>query len=135
MATRSGWTTFWRSSSINSRIGLVAIAGALLIAGCSGNKKTVGLDLDVYLHPSSSDSTDILLQAGIDRRLANDPATKSSLIHVRVTGGIVTLTGAVKNLAAKDAAERIARETELTLNGTAIRVATENVRNQISVER
>ena len=90
MAARSRWTTFWRSSSINSRICLAVIASALLIAGCSGNKKTVGLDLDVYLHPSSSDSADILLQAGIDRRLSDNPATKGSLIHVRVTGGLVS---------------------------------------------
>jgi len=105
------------------------------MAGCGGNLKTVGLDVDVYLHPTSSDSSDILLQAGIERRLADNPATKGSLIHVRVVGGIVTLTGAVKNPAAKDAAEQTARETEVTLNGTAIRVARENVRNQITVER
>lgn len=111
------------------------IAGALLMAGCSGNKKTVGLDVDVYLHPTSSDSTDILLQAGIDKRLADNPSTKGGVIHVRVTGGSVTLTGTVRNQAAKDAAEQIARDTEITLNGAAIRVARDNVRNQIAVER
>jgi osmotically-inducible protein OsmY len=116
-------------------IGIVLIAGALQMAGCGGNMKTVGLDVDVYLHPTSSDSSDILLQAGIDRRLADSPATKGTLVHVRVIGGIVTLTGAVKNSATKDGAEQIARETEVTLNGTAIRVARENVRNQITVER
>ena len=135
MATRSRSTIFSRSSSRSSLIGIVLIAGALLMAGCGGNLKTVGLDVDVYLHPTSSDSSDILLQAGIERRLADNPATKGSLIHVRVVGGIVTLTGAVKNPAVKDAAEQTARETEVTLNGTAIRVARENVRNQITVER
>jgi hypothetical protein len=127
--------TCWRSSFRSSCLGLVLLGGALLTVGCSGNKKTVGLDLDVYLHPTSSDSTDILLQAGIDKRLADIPSTKGSLIHVRVIGGIVTLTGTVKNPATKDAAEQIARETEVTLNGAAIRVAKESVRNQITVER
>jgi hypothetical protein len=135
VAIRSRSTTCWRSSSRTSGLGLAVIAGLLLMTGCSGNKKTVGLDLDVYLHPTSSDSTDILLQAGIDKRLADIPSTKGSLVHVRVTGGIVTLTGTVKNPATKDAAEQIARETEVTLNGTAIHVARENIRNQITVER
>jgi osmotically-inducible protein OsmY len=135
MATRSRSTICSRSSSRSSLIGIVLIAGALLMAGCSGNKKTVGLDVDVYLHPSSSDTTDILLQAGIDKRLADSPSTKGALIHVRVSGGLVTLTGAAKNLATKDAAGQIARETELTLNGTAIRVSRENLRNQITIER
>ena len=134
MATRSRSTTFSRCSAISSRVWPVVFAGVLMF-GCGVPKKIVGLDVDVYLHPSSSDSADILLQTGIDRRLADSPQTKGSLIHVRVAGGLVTLTGAVRNAATKDAAEQIARDTELTLNGTAIRVARENVRNQITVER
>jgi hypothetical protein len=136
MVTRSRWATCWRSSSVTSRaagrgwIGL--IVGAMLMSGCGAKKQTVGLDVDVYLHPSSSDSTDLLLQAGIDKRLADTPATKSSLIHVRVSGGIVTLTGTVKSPTVREAAGQIARETELTLNGTAIRVSND-IRNQIEV--
>lgn len=135
MAIRSRSTICSRSSSSSSLIAIVLLGSALLLTGCSGNKKTLGLDLDVYLHPTSSDSADILLQTGIDRRLADSPQTKAGLIHVRVSGGIVTLTGTVKNLATKDAAEQIARETELALNGIAIRVARDSVRNQIIVER
>jgi BON domain-containing protein len=135
VAIRFRSTTCWRSSFRTSCIGFLLLAGVLLMTGCSANKKTVGLDLDVYLHPTSADSTDILLQAGIDKRLADTPSTKGILVHVRVTGGIVTLTGTVKNPATKDAAEQIARETEVTVNGTAIRAARENIRNQITVER
>jgi hypothetical protein len=115
------------------RVWVGLIVGAMLVSGCGAKKQTVGLDVDVYLHPSSSDSTDLLLQAGIDKRLADTPATKSSLIHVRVSGGIVTLTGTVKSPTTREAAERITRETELTLNGTPIRVRND-IRNQIAVE-
>jgi osmotically-inducible protein OsmY len=134
MVTRSRWATCSRFSSMTSRAGIGLIVSAVLLSGCASTKQTVGLDVDVYLHPSSSDSTDVLLQAGIDKRLADTPATKNSLIHVRVFGGIVTLTGTVKSQTIREVAEQITRETELTLNGTAIRVAND-IRNQIEVER
>ena len=133
MVTRSRWATCWRSSSVTSGAWIGLVLSAMLVSGCAARKQTVGLDVDVYLHPSSSDSHDLLLQAGIDKRLADTPATKSSLIHVRVSGGIVTLTGTVKSPATREAAEQITRETELTLNGTAIR-ARNDIRNQIEVQ-
>jgi hypothetical protein len=132
MVTRSRWATCWRFSSGTSRAWVGPIISAMLISGCGARQTRVGLDLDVYLHPSSSDSTDLLLQTGIDKRLADTPSTKSSLIHVRVSGGIVTLTGSVKSPTTREAAEQITRETELTLNGAAIRVST--ITNQIAVE-
>ena len=109
------------------------IAAALLASGCGTKKKTLGLDVDLYLHATSADATDILLQTGISKRLAESDATRSARVHVRVTAGGVALTGAVRNRAVSDAAERIAKETELTLNGASIRPVGE-IRNQLDIE-
>ena len=122
-------------SLMNKSVLPIALLFMILISGCGGaEKKAVGLDVDVYLHPSSSDSADILLQAGIDRRLAEAEATKGGIIHVRVTGGVITLTGAVKSDAAKKRAEEIALSTDVKLNGVAI-WPDKKIQNQIEVQR
>ena len=104
------------------------------LAGCSSKKKSIGLDVDVFLHASSSDPSDVMLQAGIGKRLDTSEAAKSGTIHVRVVDGVVTLSGTVRNETGKTEAERIARETEMTLNGAPIRPAGA-IRNQLTVER
>jgi hypothetical protein len=110
------------------------ILSLTLIAGCGGaEKKTVGLDVDLYLHPTSSDSADVLLQAGIDRRLAEAEAIKGSIIHVRVTDGVITLTGAVKSKTTKEKAEEIAMSTDVKLNGVSI-WPNKKMNNQIDVQ-
>jgi hypothetical protein len=117
-----------------SRSTVVVIISALLVAGCSSShKKSVGLDVDLYLHASSSDPADVMLQAGIGKRLEASDAAKRGTVHVRVVDGVVTLSGTVKEAAEKTEAERIARETEMTLNGTPIRAAG-TIRNQLEVE-
>jgi hypothetical protein len=113
---------------------LMTLFFTALIAGCGGaEKKTVGLDVDVYLHPSSSDSADLLLQAGIDRRLAEAETMKGAIIHVRVTNGLITLTGAVKTATAKRTAEEIAMTTDVKLNGASI-WPEKKMNNQIDIQ-
>jgi hypothetical protein len=92
-----------------------------MLAGCSKrNKTTLGLDVDLYVHPTSSDPLDIILQTAISKRLNDSRLTKLSLVHVRVEDKVVILTGAATAEARKEA-ERIAEQTELTLNGETIR--------------
>jgi len=122
-----------RNHSARARRLTALVLGALLFSGCSGNKKTVGLDVDLYLHASSSDPADVMLQAGIGKRLDASDVSKTGTVHVRVVDGVVTLSGTVRNAAGKSEAERIAMSTELTLNGTPIRPAGA-VRNQLTVE-
>lgn len=99
----------------------LSIVLILAIAGCSrSHKTTVGLDLDVYLHPNSADPMDIILQTAITKRLDDDAATKLTAIHVRVEDRTVILTGTAPPDVSK-AAERIALQTQLTLNGEPIR--------------
>jgi osmotically-inducible protein OsmY len=113
---------------------LIVLLSLTLIGGCGGaEKKTVGLDVDLYLHPTSPDSSDVLLQAGIDRRLAEAEETKGSIIHVRVTGGVINLTGAVKSKTTKEKAEEIAMKTDVKLNGVSI-WPDKKMNNQIDVQ-
>src|SRR5580765_4034959 len=93
----------------------------LAFAGCrKDTKTTVGLDVDLYLHPTSADPIDILLQTAISKRLSDSSVTRLSLIHVRVDERTVILTGTATEQIRSEA-ERIAQQTELTLNGESIR--------------
>ena len=128
---------FWRISRFcgrrTSRIFAALILASLFLSGCGPERRTVGLDVDVFLHPSSSDLTDVLLQTGIAKRLEADADTKLGIIHVRVVNGMVVLSGAVGSARAKDRAEQIARETILTLNGEEIK-ATTPISNLIEIQ-
>lgn len=117
-----------------AKASLTAIVLAFLVAGCGPEKRTVGLDVDVYLHPGSSDLADVLLQTGISRRLEQDPETKDGIIHVRVVNGLVVLSGAVGSEAAKQKAESIALSTVVRVNDEPIQ-ARMPVSNRIDVQR
>lgn len=111
------------------------ISVTIVAAGCSNNRPpVVGLDVNVYLHPSSADPMDSLLQTGIAKRLSDSTAIGPSVIHVQVADGVVTLTGTTRTQDAKDEAGRIARGTEVTLNGTTIR-AKDPIANRITTLR
>jgi osmotically-inducible protein OsmY len=63
---------------------------------------------------------DIILQTAIAKRLNDSAITRLTSIHVRVEDRTVILTGTAK-AEVRDEAERIARQTELNLNGESIR--------------
>jgi len=99
---------------------VLVILHAAAFAGCNSSRKTtLGLDVNVYLHPSSSDPADVLLQTAITKRLNESNITRLSLIHVRVEERTVILTGSAK-ADVKREAEKLARGTTLTLNGETI---------------
>ena len=131
MARQSNYGVCSAASVLNRRILFFFI---ILLSGCASQKKTtVGLDVDVYMHPTSADPADILLQTGIGKRLAEDSVTKSGIIHVRVNNGMVILSGAVKSDAIKSKARQVALDTEVRLNGTAI-LPDRRIENQIEVQ-
>ena len=102
-------------------------------AGCNSSRKTtLGLDVNVYLHPSSSDPADVLLQTAITKRLNESNTTRLSLIHVRVEDRTVILTGSAKANVKKEA-EELARQTTLTLNGEMIQPK-EKIDNRIQTQ-
>jgi len=110
-----------RGKMRNKVAACVMFSVLLALSGCNKDTKTtVGLDVDLYLHPTSADPMDVLLQTAITKRLNDSSVTKLSLIHVRVDEKTVILTGSAKE-AVRSEAERIAAQTELTLNGESIR--------------
>lgn len=105
----------------NSMLAGMILLSTMALAGCSESRKTtLGLDVDLYLHPTSADPVDVILQTAITKRLNENSVTKLSLLHVRVEDGAVILTGTAK-AEVREQAERIAEQTELTLNGESIR--------------
>jgi hypothetical protein len=104
-----------------SIIACTILLTTMALAGCSSSRKaTLGLEVDLYLHPTSADPMDVILQTAITKRLNESSVTKLSLIHVRVEDRTVILTGTAKENV-RDEAARIAQQTELTLNGESIR--------------
>ena len=62
----------------------VALA-ALVLAGCQKNQNLGTVAVDLYIHPESASSDDVLLQTAIRRGLDADELTRLH-IHVRVVG-------------------------------------------------
>ncbi len=79
-----------------------AVLLSALVCSCQKNPKLGTVAVDLYIHPESSSSEDLMLQTAIRRKLAADPLTAMH-VQARVSGLEVTLTG---NVAKKDAAER-----------------------------
>ena len=130
----TSWEIFKYGCPINRTLAAVILASVFLF-GCGGpERRTVGLDVDVFLHPSSSDFSDVLLQTGIAKRIADDEQTGRGVIHVRVVNQVVVLSGAVGSSELKERAETIARETVVKLNEAPIR-STSPVSNRIEIQR
>lgn len=101
------------------------------LAGCHKNPKLGTVAVDVYIHPESSSSNDVMLQMAIRGKLANDPLTAGK-VQIRVVGLLAVLTGDVAKKDASDRAEQIARQTKVTVDGDPPLVA-QTVTNQIKV--
>jgi BON domain len=108
---------------------LIALAVAVT-TGC-GKKNRIGLDVDLYLYPEAASGDDLLLQTAVRKQLSENSATQKSLIHARVVDKIVFLTGTVATQEEKDAADRLAHQTIVTLNGVSLRVS--DVKDNINV--
>lgn len=112
----------------------VAVVLAIFVSACGSERRTVGLDVDVFLNTSSSDLVDVLLQTGIAKRLADDKETQDGIIHVRVVNRMVILSGAVRSSDLKTRAETIAKETVVKLNEASIQ-ANAPITNRIEIQR
>jgi len=96
----------------------------MILTGCAErNKPVVGLDVDLYLHPESTQGDDLILQSAIQKELSADPATRNDIIHVRVIDGIIFLSGTVRNQSDKLMAEDLAAKIEVTVNGRSVRAS------------
>jgi len=104
---------------------------AVAFPACKKNPKLGTVAVDVYIHPESSSSEDVMLQTAIRTKLDADTLTAGK-VQIRVAGLLAVLTGDVSKKDASDRAEQIARNTRVTVDNNPPIVA-ENVKNLIKV--
>jgi len=108
-------------------------AGLMLLSGCRKNQNLGRVDVDLYIHPESASSDDILLQTAIRRGLDADSLTKQH-VHVRVVGMQVVLTGNVAQEAASRKAVEIALATQVQINqGPILKADNDHLKNLVTV--
>ena len=88
---------------------------AVALCACQKNPKLGTVAVDVYIHPESSSSDDVMLQTAIRGKLDADNLT-AGFVQVRVAGLLAVLTGNVGKKEASDRAEAIARDTKVTVD-------------------
>jgi len=106
---------------------------AVIQPACKKDPQLGTVALDVYIHPESSSSDDVILQTAIRNKLEADAMTAGH-VQLRVAGLLVVLTGDVSKKVASDRAEQIARNTKVTIDNDKPLVA-ESVKNLIVVGR
>ncbi len=104
---------------------------AVALPACKKNPKLGTVAVDVYIHPESSSSDDVMLQTAIRTKLDADTLIAGK-VQIRVAGLLAVLTGDVSKRDASDRAEQIARNTKVTVDNNPPIVA-ENVKNFIKV--
>ena len=114
-----------------SRYLLISMLLAVALLGCKRNTKLGTVSVDVYIHPESSSSDDVMLQTAIRGKLEADAMTAGH-VEIRVAGLLAVLTGDVSKPEASERAEQIARGTKVTVDNNSPIVA-EGVKNLIKV--
>jgi osmotically-inducible protein OsmY len=102
---------------------LAAVAAAAMLAGCSERANRVDLGVDVYLHPQSGTADDLILQAAIRKKLAEDLPANSGNVYVRVVERNVFLSGTVKSQDVKALAVKAAETVDVRIDGNPIKPA------------
>ena len=110
---------------------LVLLFLTVALPACKKNPQLGTVAVDVYIHPESSSSDDVMLQTAIRTKLDADTMTAGK-VQIRVAGLLVVLTGDVSKKEASDRAEQIAHNTKVTVDDNKPIVA-ENVKNMIKV--
>ena len=116
---------------MSRHLSLVLILMTAAFPACKKNAKLGTVAVDVYIHPESSSSDDVMLQTAIRSKLEADISTAGK-VQVRVAGLLAVLTGDVSKQEASERAEQIARGTRVTIDNNPPIVA-ENVKNLIKV--
>ena len=99
-----------------------AVLFSAFLCSCQKNAKLGTVAVDLYVHPESASSEDLLLQTAIRRKLAADPLTAMH-VQARVSGLEVVLTGNVAKKDTSDRAEQMVRATRVVVDNDAPIVA------------
>jgi hypothetical protein len=97
------------------RLVLILALALAALTGCQKNPKLGTVAVDLYIHPESSSSDDVMLQTAIRGKLEADAAIAGH-VQVRVVDLQAVLTGNVAKKDASDKAEQIARATKVTVD-------------------
>ena len=104
---------------------------AVALPACKKNPQLGTVAVDLYIHPESSSSDDVMLQTAIRNKLEADVMTAGH-VQIRVVGLLAVLTGDVSKKEASDKAEQIVRNTKVTIDDNKPLIA-DNVKNFIKV--
>ena len=110
---------------------LLVILLTVALPACQKKTQLGTVAVDVFLHPESSSSDDVMLQTAIRNKLASDVLTAGH-VQIRVLDRLVVLTGDVSTKAASDKAEQLARDTKVTVDSDPP-IVPATVKNQIKV--
>jgi hypothetical protein len=97
------------------RLAFVLALLVVILMGCRKDPKLGTVAVDLYIHPESASSNDLMLQTAIRGKLEADAAIAGH-VQVRVVDLQAVLTGNVAKKDIADRAERIARATRVTVD-------------------
>jgi hypothetical protein len=100
---------------VTPRLVLLIMLALAVLTGCKKNPQLGTVAVDLYIHPESASSDDLMLQTAIRGKLEADAAIASN-VQVRVVQLQAVLTGTVAKKDASDKAEQIARTTRVTVD-------------------
>ena len=110
---------------------LILILLTAALSACNKKTNLGNVAVDVYVHPESSSSDDVILQTAIRQKLDSDPLTAGK-VQIRVAGLLAVLTGDVSKKEASDRAESIAHNTRVTVDSNTP-ITAQTVKNMIKV--
>jgi hypothetical protein len=119
---------------MNRRIAIVILMLPML-TGCPKKLPRADLGVDVYLHPEAAGPDDVLLQAAIQKKIAESMPGRSGLVHVRSIDRVIFLSGSVASDDDRKKTLDAARNIDLKIDGQAIKPAGEIHSERLVVTR
>jgi hypothetical protein len=104
---------------MNWRIATVFLI-LLTLVGCANKLPQADFGVDLYLHPEAANVDDLLLQAAIQKKIAESLAGRAGLVHVRSIDKVIFLSGSVNSEDDLKKAVAAARNIDLKVDGKAI---------------
>ena len=119
---------------MNRRIAM-GILMLLMLMGCAKKLPRADLGVDVYLHPEAATPDDVLLQAAIQKKIAESLPGRAGLVHVRSIDKVIFLSGSVASSDDRKKAIDAAQNIDLKIDGQAIKPAGEIHSERLVVTR
>jgi hypothetical protein len=119
---------------MNWRIATVGFI-LLMLVGCGNKLPQADFGVDIYLHPEAASVDDLILQAAIQKKIAESLAGRAGLVHVHAIDKVIFLSGSVASDDDLKKAVDAARTIDLKVDGKAIQPAGEIHSERLLVTR